>query len=302
MRPHHSIPFAFIFTTAFLGFVGTANAQDLPQGSAVQALVSKGSTELTSQKFETAGKIEDPEKVKDATELAIGAGAMASAGNSRMMALTANTQFRLRRTDNQLSIAAAANYSRTAPPGTPLETTVQNFQSKARYDRFFWTNWVAFFGTQARNDRFQGLDLRLQLDPGVGYYFVNDAKQLFWTELGYDYLRDIRRNEDRIVRDGTGVPTGLVLAKTNTVHSGRLFVGYDNQLNEAVTFTLGLEYLQGLNHTSVRRFSGDAKLSSKLGGAFSLVTSVSLRYDGEPLPGKEKVDTVTALSLLYKLL
>src|SRR5262249_23165077 len=122
---------------------------------------------------------------------------------------------------------------------------VQNLQGKTRYDRFFLTDWTAFLGVQARNDKFQGLDLRLQIDPGLGYYFVNDPKHLLWAEIGYDYLHDTRREEDRIVRDDTGTPTGVILDKTKPVHSGRAFVGYDNQLNEAVTLTLGSSTCKG---------------------------------------------------------
>ncbi len=73
-------------------------------------------------------------------------------------------------------------------------------------------------------------------------------------------------------------------------------------ISGTVTFTLGLEFLQGLSSTSTRRFNGDAKLQSKLGAGFSLATSFSLRYDGEPLPGKENVDTITALNLVFKVL
>jgi putative salt-induced outer membrane protein len=291
-----------IFVLIAVGSGHSAFAQDLPQGSAPQAPASKGTTDITAQKFETATAPVDPEKVKDATELSIGAGALGTSGNARLFAFTTNGQFRLRRTDNQFTAAVAANYGRTGPPGKPVETTVQNFQGKARYERFFWVDWTAFLGVQARNDRFQGLDLRLQIDPGIGYYFVNEPKQLFWAEIGYDYLHDIRRDEDRIVLDAMGAPTGQVLDKTKSVHSGRFFVGYDNQLNEAVTFTLGAEFLQGLDDTSIRRFNGDAKLTSKIGSGFSLATSFSLRYDNTPLPGKEKLDTITSVNLVYKIL
>src|SRR5579859_4182475 len=269
----------------FFTFVGIALssswalAQDLPQGSAPQAPASKGTTDITAQKFEVASApILDPEKAKDATELSIGAGALGTSGNARLFAYTANGQFRLRRSDDQFTAAAAANYGRTAPQGKPLETTVQNFQGKTRYEHFFWVDWTAFLGVQARNDRFQGLDLRLQIDPGIGYYFINQPKQLFWAEIGYDYTHDIRRDDDRIVLDPMGVQIGE-LDKTRSVHSARAFLGYDNQLNEAVTFTLGVEYLQGLDDTSIHRFNGDAKLTSKIGAGFSLATSFSLRYD-----------------------
>jgi len=105
-----------------------------------------------------------------------------------------------------------------------------------------------------------------------------------------------------VLKDTAGLPTGVVLDKTSSVHSGRAFVGYNNQLNEAVTFTLGFEYLQGLSDTSIHRFVNDVKLSSKLGEGFSLSTTFSVRYDSTPLPGKEKVDTVTSLNLVYKVL
>jgi putative salt-induced outer membrane protein YdiY len=285
-----------------LALPSAAHADDLPQGTAPQAPASKGSTELTAQKFEAAATTTDPEKAKDATELSIGAGGLASSGNSRLVALTANGQFRLRRSDNQLTAASAANYSRSGAPGEPLATTVGNVQAKTRYDRFFLIDWTAFFGVQARNDKFQGLDLRLQLDPGLGYYFVNEPKQLLWGELGYDYLHDIRRDEDRVVRNAAGDPTGQVLSKTNTVHSGRAFVGYENQVNDAVTLALGVEYLQGLSTTETRRLNNDLKVSSKLGRGLSLATSVSVRYDSAPLLGKEKVDMVTAINLIFKLL
>jgi putative salt-induced outer membrane protein len=282
---------------------GVVHADDLPQGTASQAPATSGSTDLTAQKFEAATRIVDPEKAKDATELSIGAGGLASTGNSRLVALTGYGQFRIRRSQDQLAVGLAGNYSRTAAPGLPLATTTENFQGKTRYDRFFLQELTGFLGVQARNDRFQGLDLRLQIDPGIGYYFVDDPKHLLWAELGYDYLHDIRRDQDRIVLDATTkMPTGEILDKTNDVHSLRVFFGYDNELNEAVTFTLGLEYLQGLNDASIHRFNGDAKLTSKLGSGFSLATSFSLRYDNQPVAGKEKLDTVSAINLVYKVL
>jgi putative salt-induced outer membrane protein len=297
------LPFTAISgVCAVMAYAIPSRAQSLPQGTSSQAPASSGSTDVTAQKFESVMPYVDPAKAKDATELSLGAGGLASTGNARLIALTGFGQFRLRREDNQLTAALAGNYSRTAPPGLPIQTTVENIQGKTRYDRFFLVDATGFLGVQARNDRFQGLDLRLQIDPGLGYYFINDPKQLFWAEIGYDYLHDIRRNEDRVVKDAMGMPTGEILDKTNSVHSARLFVGYDNQLNEAVTFTLGLEYLQGLNDTDVHRFNGDAKLSSKLGGGFSLATSFSLRYDNKPVTGKEKLDTVTSINLVFKVL
>jgi putative salt-induced outer membrane protein len=86
------------------------------------------------------------------------------------------------------------------------------------------------------------------------------------------------------------------------IHSGRVFAGYNNQLNEAVSFTTGLEYLQGINETKSYRLNWDAGLNSKIAGNFSLATTFSLRYDHNPAIGVKNTDTITAVSLVYQLL
>ena len=45
-----------------------------------------------------------------------------------------------------------------------------------------------------RRDRFEGLDLRLDLDPGLAYYFINTKKHRLQGEAGYDFQYDIRRD------------------------------------------------------------------------------------------------------------
>lgn len=277
-----------------------ALAQEGPaKGTATAATATKGATEVTAEGFQGAQK-KDPE-AKDATELSLGAGALSTTGNSRNLALTSLATFRLRRTDNQFSALAAANYGRAGAPGKEVVTTVENFQGRARYDRFVTTDFALFFGLQGRRDRFAGLDLRTQLDPGVAYYFLNQEKLLFWTEVGYDLLHDIRRDDARAVFDKSGAQTDY-LAKTRTTHSGRLFVGYNNKLNEAVTVTMGVEYLQSLVDLKLYRINGDISLSSKIGKGFALATAFSARYDSGALPGKEKLDTVTSANLVYTIL
>jgi putative salt-induced outer membrane protein len=291
--------------SAMMLYAAAVNAQDLPKGTAKDEPASKGTTDVTTDKFE-AGAKDDPEKAKDTTELAISAGGLAASGNSKLLALTTASTFRLRREQNQFSALLAGNYTRTGPPGGgDSVTTVENIQGKSRYDRFISGEFGAFLGVQGRRDRFQGLNLRLQIDPGVFYYFVDQASQQLWTELGYDLLHDIRRNDalfDPVTGNRLNDAKGDPLAKTKTVHSGRLFAGYSNKLNEAVTFTMGIEYLQALKDTTFWKLNGDAAVTSKLGGRFSLATAFSLRYDHEPLPGKQKLDTITSLSLVYTML
>ncbi len=273
----------------------SADAQaPVPKGTAKDESVSKGKTDVTKEGFEGAGKKEEG---KDATELGMSAGALMASGNSKQLALTAGSTYRLRRDDHQFSFLAAANYSRAAIGANEPQTTVENLQGRARYDRFFTTDWAFFLGLQARRDRFAGLGLRMQVDPGVAYYIVNRAERVFWAELGYDLLHDIRR-EDALV--APGAPAGTApLDKTQTVHSGRAFLGYKYKINEGVSIGFGLEFLQGISDTGIRRLNGDAVVSSKFSESFALATSFLFRYDNSPLPGKEQLDTITSVSLVY---
>src|SRR5690606_42098848 len=55
------------------------------------------------------------------------------------------------------------------------ETNVENLQAKARYDRFLSDRLTAFAAVSALRDRFQGLALRTNFDPGLAYYIVRDS-------------------------------------------------------------------------------------------------------------------------------
>lgn len=295
-----SIP-AILAAGAVAMFTTTALAQEGPaKGTAEAAPASKGNTEVTGGGFEAAKK-DDPAKAKDATELSISAGGMQTTGNAQSLALTSLATFRLRRSENQFSALAAGNYGRAAPPGGSVQTTVENFQARARYDRFVSGNFVVFLGLQARRDRFAGLDLRTQVDPGVGYYFINEEKVLLWGELGYDFMYDMRREDARTVRNATGQVIE-VLPPTKTTHSSRLFGGYSNKLNEIATFVIGLEYLQSVTDLKIYRFNGDAAFTTKIGKGFSLAAAYTLRYDTGLPTGKKKLDTITSLNLVYTIL
>jgi len=258
---------------------------------------TSGSTDVATSGFEKAETA--AADAKDATELQVSAGGLASAGNSRSMAATTAGKFRVRRAENQFGAALAANYARSTPnKDSGLQTTVENYQGKVRYDRFLAGSFAVFGAASARHDRFQGLELRLNFDPGVAYYFIDEGKQQLWSELGYDLQYDIRRDEARTA----ALAQGVYLGKTVTRHSGRLFVGYANALSDAVTVATGLEYLQALSKSENYRLNWDGSLNSAVGKGFSIATAVSLRYDHNPLPNVQRTDVVTSISLVYHLL
>ncbi len=271
----------------------------IPTSAQDDAKVTGGATELTTDKAVTMKAPE--EESKDATELSVSAGGLLSTGNARLFAGTANSKFRLRRDDNQFSAAAAINYGRAAAgPDADLETNVENYQGTARYDRFFG-DWTLFLSTQGRRDRFQGLNLRARVDPGVGYYFINEKTALLWTELGYDFLADFRRSDSLEVKDDAGNVVE-VLDDTEVVHSGRLFLGFDYAFHDDLKLALGVEFMQGISDTDIRRVNGTAEINAKIEDNLAFAFGFTERYDSSPLPGKEELDTITTVSIVYSLL
>jgi putative salt-induced outer membrane protein len=272
-------------------------ADELPPGLQKRDAATSGKEDVAVSGFVAPEK---PADDKDAIELKLSAGGLFSGGNSESLALTSSGKFRVRREANQLALALAANYGESAPAGEDeRETSVENYQGRFRYDRFLVERLSVFVSVSALRDRFQGLDLRFNLDPGLAYYFVDAEKHRFWSELGYDMQYDYR-SEDAIQAAATS--TGVFLTRSETRHGGRAFLGYENGLAENVSFDTSVEYLQALEETVNWRLAWDVGLTAAIDGGLSVATTFSLRYDNNPLPEIETTDMTSAVSLVYQLL
>jgi putative salt-induced outer membrane protein len=279
-----------------------ASAQ-VPAGLRTQAPATGGSTEVAKEGFQAVATPVVVEENKDTSALKLSAGGFLSQGNSRTLAFTSSADYLLRRSASQFSAIAAVNFGRSAAGAdAPYETTVENYQARLRYDYFFATSVAGFFSVSGRRDRFQGLDLRLNFDPGLAYYFIDEKSHRLWAELGYDLQHDLR-NQDFIddAQVAATPPGSLDLPKSETRHNVRAFVGYDNQLSDAVKFGTGLEYLQNVTDAKNARINFDAALTAQLNQDFSIATTFALKYDNNPLPGVEKTDTILALNLVYTM-
>ena len=282
---------------------GTAQAQPrrapLPAGLSSQVPASAGSTQVVKEGFLAVVPVAAGSK--DGTTLKLSAGGLLSAGNSRNLALTGAADYFQRRGSSQFSALAAVNYGRSAQDqDLPSETTVENYQGTVRYDYFFAGSLAGFGAVSARRDRFQELDLRLNFDPGLAYYFIDEKDQRLWSELGYDLQFDVRR-EEAVNASLADLDETNDLAHTEVRHSVRVFAGYVNQVGTAVKFNAGVEYLQNVTEAKNARVNVDLGLTSQINGSFSIATTFSLKFDNNPVPGVETTDLVTALNLVYTL-
>ncbi len=307
------LPLAF---AGLLAFPSTARADDQepapPTGKGAQDAATSGSTDVGGgDKFQTAtdvGTVDDEaEENLDATELDISAGGILSTGNSRNLALTSAANFRLRRGIHQFGSIGAANYGVAAPgKDEDWKETTNNVQGLVRYDVFFAKRWSAFTQVTARHDLFQGLRYRMNVDPGAAFYAINKKNHRLWFEAGYDFQYDLRSDEAIVNRDDLGNPVvdadGNVQREDRTFvnHAARLYAGYSNRLSEKVSFDTSLEYLQSFLDAKIFRLNYNAALSTQIAERFSLSTTFTLRYENNPLPDVQKLDTITAINLVYR--
>jgi putative salt-induced outer membrane protein len=332
---------AVILTLAIqLGSTGPASPSEpeepvVPQGTVEAAPASTGATEVEGQgKLATADA--EGRTATDATELDLAAGGLLSTGNAFAAAVTGQGRFRLRRGIHQGTAQAAGNFGLgTAEQRTirhvlvedalqgdyvrdeesiarERDTTVSNLQGMVRYDVYFAERWSAFVMATARRDRFQGLDLRFNLDPGVAFHVLSDAHHRLWLEAGYDFQYDRRREEavfetrllDPLVdADGDGLAdTERVRIADDTLvnHAARLFFGYNNSLSDRVTLDTGLEYLQSVIVGRRYRVNWVNAVAIQLAGRLGVAVTFTLRYENEPLPGVKQLDTITAVLLTLR--
>lgn len=252
-----------------------------------------GKTDIVKGGFVTseAPKDDDPRYVND---VSIGVGGLFSAGNARTIALTTLGRVRLRRDEHQFTGAAVANFARAGKRGTPVDTTVENYQGLLRYDYFLTNDVSLFMQSTARRDRFQGLDLRLNVDPGIAYYFINTKTHRLQIEGGYDLQHDIRRDASL-----AQPPPAPPLEKSRTLHNLRVFLGYENKLRKEVALIASFEYLQNFSDIETYRFIADIGLKSNVAERLALATTYTARYENKPLPNVEDLDSIASLNLVY---
>jgi len=285
-----------------------------------QAPATSGSTEIEGQgTFASAGEKPKEEESTDASELTLSAGGMLSTGNARNASMTGMVDYRFRRKIYQLQAVAVGNYGLTSEENKSnfKEETVKNIQGRIRYDIFFHPRWSAFAMLTTRHDTFQELDFRLNVDPGVAFFALTKANHRLWFEAGYDFQYDVRSRtalyDDVLLEDSLGQPildemgnevtteVRNAVDKRQNNHAARLFGGYVNKLSENLSFNTGLEYLQSLQKSKIFRLNWENALTVQFRKNLSVAATFILRYENNPLPDVEKLDTQTALNLVYKL-
>jgi putative salt-induced outer membrane protein YdiY len=245
----------------------------------------------------TLAPLADPDK----TNWTIGLGGTLNTGNTRTFAFSTNSHLQLKRHAHQLTAditgiyGLAAVRDATTNAFSSWNPNAGNVFGQLRYDFFMTPDDALVAAVQVRHDRFAGLELRFQGQLGYLRNFVNEENHRLWAEAGYDLTYDSFFYEPAAA---TAVPPPMA---NQVVHSARVFLGYDNHLNEAVTFLTGVEALFDFEDASNVRLNVISELRSKIGSNFQVSLQHTLRFDGVPPEGKTTLDNTLVVNLVYAL-
>lgn len=246
-----------------------------------------------------AEKLEGTEhESDDVTSWEASLGGTHQSGNTQTIQVNAGSYFELFREPHGFLAEANFVYGQAVvdEEGDNFEKTAENLRGRLRYDFFLSRMDALFAAVSVRRDPFAGLDVRLQATAGYLRNFFKAENHRFWGEIGYDMTYD-NFHPDPLVDD-----MGNILAGDQIVHSGRGFLGYNNELTRAATFRTGLEVLVNVETPGDVRINWENALRSQIVDQLQLEVKLTMLADTQPVPGAESVDTITSLNLVYSLL
>ena len=149
-------------------------------------------------------------------------------------------------------------------------------------ERDFSDRWFMLGGVRLERDELEDLDLRANVDFGVGYFVIREEHHEFKPRVAigfqYESFEDDGTNEDIV---------------------GVLGWDYRYDMNSRWRFTHVLDYRPTFSDpTSEYRIDSEAALITMLNdGRWGLRFLLSNRYNADPAPGVDKLDTVYAVGL-----
>lgn len=248
---------------------------------------------------------------KDVTSMNANFGGTVNTGNTEAMAVNVGAAFTLVRGHHGFSMGMDFSYGRakitdpppadmpSAAPTTRTVDTVRNLRARGRYDLFLTPLDALFLAGQYRWDTFAGLDARNEGLVGYKRYLYKEDKHLLWAELGYD-LTYSNYDPDPLPDPNNA---GSFLKGHEYAHAGRLFLGYDNQINAAVQFLTGVEGLLNVEKPEAFRLNWDVALRSSIVSRLQFELKFALQLDTSADDrGKKEVDAQTRANLIYTLI
>lgn len=198
-------------------------------------------------------------------------------GNSDTVLFTANIKTGRKWGQNELAMGADAAYGENSG----VKNT-ESYHAFVQYNRLFSERCYGYGRADFLHDSIANLNYRVALSPGVGYYFIKDAKTSLSAEAGPGFIFE---------RLG-GVNMSYV--------SLRLAERFEHKFTDRTRMWQSFEYLPQLENFSNYIINFEIGLETDLTDKMSLRTALLDTFDNIPAPGRKKNDLKLITSIAYK--
>lgn len=260
-----------VHTTRGEVFKGTLKAVD----SGKLTVEEKPDRKTIGIEWETVSAINPPPKGVWKGNVAIG-GSLRS-GNTDQAALSVGFSVMRRTEKDRFSLGFFFNYGEEED-----EVTARNTHGTAKYDYFFSKQSYGYLGLELLNDKFQDIQMRTIVGPGLGYQVWEDPVKALAVEVGASYFSDNMRHGD-----------------DNDYITARFGLNFRYALLKFIIFTDSLAYYPSLEKFATYTLRNEAALTTPLVARWVLKLANILQYNSDPANGIGKTDNQWILGLQY---
>lgn len=207
----------------------------------------------------------------------IKAGALLTRGNSNTDAANASADVARRTKQDRFTFDAQYLFARD---GDDNNVTTDNWLLQAKYDYFFTKKLYGYTVAKLERDNVADLEYRFQPGAGLGYQWIESAKENFRQEIGAGYTFEKYRNDEE-----------------NDYANYRYAHSYDRQIKDNIKFIHNFEILPSLEDLSVYTFTADAGIRVSFTKQFFLDLKAEWKENSDPGPETRKNDFRYILSV-----
>jgi putative salt-induced outer membrane protein len=155
---------------------------------------------------------------------------------------------------------------------TENETTADNAEASAQYNRLLSDRLYAFLKASYFQDDLADIDYRVTVAPGLGYYVIKSGATMLAGELGPAYTWEETGDE----RDDFA--------------SLRVAERFEHNFSETAKAWQSVEYLPRFDDFGDYLLNAEVGAQAALNSRFSLQVTLTNKYDSEPAAGRENND------------
>jgi putative salt-induced outer membrane protein len=212
-------------------------------------------------------------------------------GNSHTLSLSGTFDADKKWDKNELHFGAQGIYADqtvevpTTAGGTTStnQVTSESVSGFGQYNRLLTERLYGYLRVEGLYDGIAGIDYRLTVSPGLGYYFIKNTNTTLRGELGPGFVYE---------KDSGADPTNYFTL--------RVAQKFEQKLSEHAKFWEGVEYLPQVDDFNNYLINAEVGVESSMTKKLSLQAVLQDRYRNIPTQGRVPNDLTLIAGVKYK--